>query len=123
MRIAILTPPKPKAAGTNIDKTFKEAVEIDAALHKLGHDTIAVTWLGANDKTRKAIDKADPDIVFNLVPEATVTAFLDSVRVPYSGAHTQALEVLNDKPLMKATLVEGDLPVSDASIEGRAFTV
>jgi D-alanine-D-alanine ligase-like ATP-grasp enzyme len=126
MRIAILTPPKPKAARTHIDK-FEEAEEIDAALHRLGHDTIAVTWLGANDKTRKALEKAGPDIVFNLASvgdgDRVVTAFLDTMRTPYTGAHTQALEALSDKLHVKTTLAEGDLPVADASLEGPTFSV
>ena len=120
MRIAILTPPKPKAARADIDNTFAEAEEIDAALHKLGHDTIGVTWSGASDKTRRVLDKANPDIVFNLIQGATeeahlVTAFLDATRIPYTGAHTHALEALSDKPRMKATLAEGGLPVAETS--------
>lgn len=128
MRIAILTPPKPKAGRADIDNTFEQAEEIDAALHKLGHDTVAVTWLGAGDRTRKAIAKARPDIVFNLVediPEGAgkihlVTALLDTLRLPYTGTHTEALEALGDKPRMKATLVEGGLPVAPNLGEGDA---
>ena len=120
MRIAILTPPKPKAARADIDNTFEQAEEIDAALHKLGHETVAATWFGANDKTRKALDKAHPVMVFKLVEDVAegadkvhlVGALLDTMRLPYTGAHTQALEALGDKPRMKATLVEGGLPVA-----------
>lgn len=128
MRTAILTPPKPRAGRADTAGTVQQAEEIDAALHKLGHDTVALTWSGANDKTRKAIAKANPDIVFNLVPDETdklqlVAAFLDTTRIHYTGAHAQALEALSDKPRMKATLIEGGLPVAAASSEGRAFSV
>ncbi|HET7717560.1 MAG TPA: hypothetical protein VFK86_18205 [Bauldia sp.] len=124
MRIAILTPPRTRAVPADIE----EVQEIDAALHRLGHETVAATWFGANDRTRKALDKANADIVFNLVhkgedPAHIVTAFLDAIRVPYTGAHTQALEALADEPRMKATLAEGDLPVAEAPAEGRVFRV
>jgi D-alanine-D-alanine ligase len=88
---------------------IKSECDILEALAKLGHETMP---LGVRDTVvpiRRAIEKWEPDIVFNLLDEFQgeaiydqhVVAYLELLRVPYTGNNPRGLVLARDKALSK----------------------
>lgn len=120
MRVLVLfdlaraTPPdqqfSAKALRTEEDKPTEADVLL--ALRRLGHD---VETLAVYDNVRDVINRIDtfkPNVVFNLCEsfyderahEANVPALLELMRVPYTGAGSDALLLCKDKALAKKLL-------------------
>ena len=90
----------------------KTEYDVVAGLAGLGHD---VRQLGIYDELRpirEAISDFDPEIVFNLVEEfqgeaiydQNVVAYLELLRVPYTGCNPRGLVIARDKALSKKLL-------------------
>ena len=88
----------------------KSEVCVRAALKALGHD---VTLLAVHDEladVRRAVEEGKPDIVFNLLEEFQgsvlfdqhVVAFLELLRMKYTGCGPRGLVLARDKALSKA---------------------
>ena len=88
---------------------IKTESDILEALGKLGHET---RMLGVRDEMlpiRQAVEEWSPDIVFNLLDEFQgeaiydqhVVAFLELLRVPYTGNNPRGLVLARDKALSK----------------------
>lgn len=120
MRVAVLTPPRGKTPRPDLADTFVQGEQVTAILAARGHEVRPATYGPDMGATEKDLRRLAPDLVFNLVediPEGPdklhlVTALLEDLDLSYTGAGTAALEALGDKPRMKATLVDGGLPVA-----------
>lgn len=117
MRVLVLTSPAGAAGRPDTDDTFVQAEEIAARLQELGHETLTMPYARGHD-IGTFIEFA-PHLVFNLVedlPEGpdqlhTVTGILDQRDIAYTGAATEPLRLLGNKPVMKARLRAAGLPV------------
>ncbi len=117
MRVLVLTSAVEAARRPDTDDTFIQAEEIAARLHELGHETLTVPY--AHQHEFAAIRDFGPHLIFNLVEDLpdgpdelhTVTRSLDLRDIPYTGAATESLRVLGNKPVMKARLRAAGLPV------------
>ena len=88
---------------------FKTELDTTDTLLDMGHE---VQNLGVRDELhpiRKSVDEWKPDIVFNLMEEfqgeavydQNVVAYLELLRVPYTGCGTRGLVLARDKALSK----------------------
>lgn len=93
---------------TEIDR-FKTEYDVVGALEELGHE---VRPLGVKEELRPirtAIEEWQPDIAFNLLEEFRgeahfdqhVVAYLELMRVPYTGCNPRGLVISRDKALTK----------------------
>ena len=90
----------------------KTEYDVVAGLAGIGHD---VRQLGISDELRpirEAISDFDPEIVFNLVEEfqgeaiydQNVVAYLELLRIPYTGCNPRGMVIARDKALSKKLL-------------------
>ena len=88
---------------------IKTESDILGALAKLGHETKALGVRDAVLPIRRAVEDWQPDIVFNLLDEFQgeaiydqhVVAYLELLRVPYTGNNPRGLVLARDKALSK----------------------
>jgi D-alanine-D-alanine ligase len=88
---------------------IKTESDILGALRKLGHETRTLGVRDAVHPIRQAVEEWAPDIVFNLLDEFQgeaiydqhVVAFLELLRVPYTGNNPRGLVLARDKALSK----------------------
>jgi len=103
------TPRKRKGKTTRKKKPVKhDREEIFAALEKLGHEP-AYHVLDGRPQTLFSLNKCGADLIFNLTEsyagddtkEMQVTAFLDLLDIPYTGAGPHATILAQDKSIAK----------------------
>lgn len=88
---------------------IKAESDILEALESLGHETRKLGVRDAVRPIRQAVEEWKPDIVFNLLDEFQgeaiydqhVVAFLELLRVPYTGNNPRGLVLARDKALSK----------------------
>lgn len=88
---------------------IKTESDILGALADLGHEAKALGVRDAVVPIRRAIDEWEPDIVFNLLDEFQgeaiydqhVVAYLELLRIPYTGNNPRGLVLARDKALSK----------------------
>jgi D-alanine-D-alanine ligase len=88
---------------------IKTESDILGALRDLGHETRILGVRDAVGPIREAVEEWRPDIVFNLLDEFQgeaiydqhVVAFLELLRVPYTGNNPRGLVLARDKALSK----------------------
>ena len=88
---------------------IKTESDILGALAALGHEAKALGVRDALGAIRRAIEEWEPDIVFNLLDEFQgeaiydqhVVAYLELLRVPYTGNNPRGLVLARDKALSK----------------------
>ncbi len=88
---------------------IKTESDILLALRELGHEARALGVRDAVLPIRQAVEEWHPDIVFNLLDEFQgeaiydqhVVAFLELLRVPYTGNNPRGLVLARDKALSK----------------------
>ncbi len=119
LRILLLTDPRnlppDDIASLPADEAHRYRTEWDVirTLRAIGHE---VHPLGVYDELRpirQAIDDFHPDIVFNLLEDFAsntlhgynVAAFLELLRVPYTGCNPRGLFVSGEKSLAKKVLI------------------
>lgn len=105
-----LVPPEDvsELSETEFDRIKTES-DILTALRALGHEARALGVRDAVLPIRHAIEEWEPDIVFNLLDEFQgeaiydqhVVAFLELLRVPYTGNNPRGLVLARDKALSK----------------------
>ncbi len=97
----------------------KTESDIRQALADLGHETKCLGVRDAVSPIRNAIEEWQPDIVFNLLDEFQgeaiydqhVVAFLELLRVPYTGNNPRGLVLARDKALSKKVAMYHRIPV------------
>ncbi len=93
---------------------------VSEALEKLGYITTSIPFSIKISKAGKAIKACNPQVVFNLVESINnngsllyfAPAYLDTLSVPYTGAHTEAMFVTTNKTLAKKILAAAGLPTA-----------
>ncbi|MBI4579127.1 MAG: D-alanine--D-alanine ligase [Planctomycetes bacterium] len=118
MKIAILHDElSPDARPDELD-TLVQANAVTHALRELGHRAVRVGCTLNLKRTAETLRELRPDCVFNLVESIAgdgrlihlLPALLDSLRLPYTGAGTDAMFLTSNKILCKQVLAAADLP-------------
>ncbi len=116
-----LVPPEDVASLSESEfDRIKTESDILSALRDLGHETRTLGVRDSVQPIRQAIEDWNPDIVFNLLDEFQgeaiydqhVVAFLELLRVPYTGNNPRGLVLARDKALSK----KSSMGISKASI-------
>ena len=103
---------------------FKTEIDVIGTLRKIGHDVKA---LGVQDELtpiREEIETWKPDIVFNLLEEfhgeplfdQNVAAFLELMKVPYTGCNPRGLVLARGKDLSKTLVHYHRIPVPQFAV-------
>ena len=100
---------------------FAQAGEVEAALSKLGYTTSRLPFSLDLRAVRTELRDREPDLVVNLVEAVAglgrllhlAPALLDTLRIPYTGAPTEALFLTTNKLLAKRLLRLQGLPTPD----------
>jgi len=109
---------------------IKSEIDVTEALRLLGHE---VHELGVHDELRPlraALEERQPELVFNLLEEFQdqvvfdqhVVAFLELMRVPYTGCNPRGLTLARDKALSKLVVAHHRVHVPRFEVfrQGRA---
>ena len=117
-----LMPPEKAPEGVDLATAeWKTEYDIVTTLREAGHE---VRPLGLRDDLsviHEAIDEWKPQIVFNLLEEfagnavydQNVVAYLELLRIPYTGCNPRGLMLARDKILTKKVLAYHDIPSPD----------
>ena len=100
---------------------WKTEHDVVTALRKLGHDARPLGVRSDLGVIRKAVEEWRPHIAFNLLEEfdglavydQNVVAYLELLRVPYTGCNPRGLILSRDKALTKKILVYHRVPCPD----------
>ena len=95
-----------------------QAQALQEALSQLGHESIAVPCTLNLAGVKQRLAELQPDLVFNLVEALdgtgrlihVVPAFLDGLRIPYTGSCAEVIHLTSHKVLAKQRLVAFGLP-------------
>jgi len=124
-------PEKPDQSSDLHDEAWKAEFHILKTLRSMGHEVLG---LGVRDELRpirEAIGSFRPDIVFNLLDEfggegifdQHVVAYLELLRVPYTGCNPRGMTLARDKALTKKILAYHRIPYPDFAVFTRGQKV
>lgn len=105
----------------------EEAAAVAQACRELGHTPTPVRVEGSPAALLGALERARPDLVFNLCEsvagqaslEAAVAWLLEWSGLPYTGSGPVALTLALDKPMAKALLAARGVPVARGCVLAR----
>ncbi len=116
----------PESAGKQKVATAEWKTEYDVAhaLRGLGHEVQVLGIGGDLAPLRNAIHEWKPHIAFNLVEafddvsiwDANVVAYLELLKVPYTGCNSRGLVLARDKALAKKVLSYHRMPLADFAV-------
>ena len=125
-----MVPPKDTAGFDLATVSWKTEFDVTSTLIEMGHD---VQQLGVKDELagiRQAINEGNPHIAFNLLEafhevgsfDQNLVAYLELLRMPYTGCNPRGLLLSRDKALSKKLLAYHRIPVPDFAVNriGRA---
>lgn len=126
-----LVPPEAAPEGALPGAEWKTEYDVVHTLRKLGHE---VRPLGVGSDLgviRAAIEEMKPHVAFNLlegfddVPiwDQNVVAYLELLKVPYTGCNARGLMLSRDKAIAKKLLSYHRIPVADFTVFPRGRTV
>lgn len=121
MHAVVLHDDLPAGARADEVDVFAQAAEFEAALAALGYRTSRLAFTLDLGAVRAALGARAPALVVNLVEAVAglgrlqhlAPALLDTLRLPYTGAPTEALFLTTNKLLTKRTLRLQGLPTPD----------
>lgn len=120
-----LVPPDTlEGASEKAREEWRTEYDVCAALHALGHEVLK---LGIKDEIlpiRQALAEWKPDIAFNLLEEFAeqalwdqhVVAYLEMLRLPYTGCNPRGLMLSRDKSLCKKVLLYHHIRVPEFAV-------
>ena len=103
---------------------WKTEYDVVHALRALGHEVQVLGIGGDLGPLRSAIADWKPQIAFNLVEafddvsiwDANVVAYLELMKVPYTGCNSRGLVLARDKALAKKVLSYHRMPLADFAV-------
>jgi len=103
---------------------WKMEYDVKVTLEAMGHDVHPVGIYGDLSVLRKALEKIQPDIVFNMMEEFNgqplfdqhLVSYLELNRVRYTGCNPRGLTLAHDKALSKQILAHHRIPVPGFSV-------
>jgi D-alanine-D-alanine ligase len=117
-KIAILHQAVSSTASKDEEDTLEQVAVVRKALRTLGHRIVEIPVTLDLAKARNDLASAAPSIVFNLVESLEgrgefihfATGLLDSMRIPYTGASSEALFLTSHKLIAKAMMLASRIP-------------
>ena len=118
MKVVILHNKVSRGAGKDEEDTLVQVDAVSEALSELGHFPVALAFSIDVAAAMEALEAVRPDLVFNLVESVEGTgrliylapALLDHMRIPYTGANTEAVFLTSNKLVAKDCLMRCGLP-------------
>jgi D-alanine-D-alanine ligase len=126
-----LVPPDRSVAKEVAGAPWRTEFDVVHTLKQTGHD-VQVIGVGSElGVIRKAIQEFKPDVAFNLLEgfaevatwDQNVVAYLELLRIPYTGCNSRGLLLSRDKALAKKILAYHRIPVTDFVVIPRGATV
>ena len=119
-----MVPPRDTSGHDLATVSWKTEYDVLSTLADLGHD---VQQLGVKDELtgiRQAITEGNPHIAFNLLEafhevvsfDQNLVAYLELLRMPYTGCNPRGLLLSRDKALSKKLLAYHRIPVPDFAV-------
>jgi len=126
-----LVPPDDPAGHDVRNAPWKMEFDVVHTLREEGHEVVAAGVGSELGVIRRAIQEMKPDIAFNLLEafadiatwDQNVVAYLELMRVPYSGCNSRGLLLARDKSLAKKILSYHRIPVPDFVVVPRGRAV
>jgi D-alanine-D-alanine ligase len=126
-----LVPPDDGKGKDVVNAPWKMEFDVVQTLREEGHEVLAVGVGSELGVIRRAIQEMKPDIAFNLLEsfaevatwDQNVVAYLELMRVAYTGCNSRGLLLARDKSLTKKILAYHRVPVPDFVVvpRGRAI--
>ncbi|MBN2559387.1 MAG: ATP-grasp domain-containing protein [Phycisphaerae bacterium] len=121
MHAVVLHDDLPASARADEVDVFAQASEVETALSAMGYRTSRLSFSLDLGAVRTELRAREPDLVFNLVEAVAglgrllhlAPALLDTLRIPYTGAPTEAMFLTTNKLLAKRLLRLQGLPTPD----------
>jgi len=119
-----LVPPDIASAKQAQNAEWKTEYDVVRALRNLGHD-VRVQGIGSDlGVLRVALQEFEPQVAFNLVEafddvsiwDANVVAYLELMKVPYTGCNSRGLVLSRDKAIAKKVLSYHRMPLADFAV-------
>lgn len=119
-----LVPPVDAKAADAEAAEWRTEYDVVSTLKALGHEVLPLGVGGDLGPIRKALEEFEPHIVFNLLEafdevatwDQNVVAFLELMKVPYTGCNSRGLLLARDKALAKRLLSYHRIPVMDFAV-------
>ena len=126
LHVVILVPELREVAADDDLATLSTGHEVEKHYAALGHTTAIEHFEFDPETFKKVMEKAKPDCVFNLVESVYARSrltnlppiYLEELRLPYTGADSQAMFTTNDKVLAKNILRMLDVPSPELFVPG-----
>ena len=126
-----LVPPDTAGKQQAASAEWKTEYDVVKALRGLGHEVQVLGIGGDLGPLRNAIQDWKPQIAFNLVEafddvsiwDANVVAYLELLKVPYTGCNSRGLVLSRDKALAKKVLSYHRMPLADFAVVPRGRIV
>ncbi len=119
-----LVPPDAAGDADLAAAPWKTEFDVVSTLRELGHEVRALGVRSDLRVVREAIEEWQPHIAFNLLEEfdgvatydQNVVAYLELLRVPYTGCNPRGLMLSRDKALSKKILAYHRIPCPDFAV-------
>jgi D-alanine-D-alanine ligase len=126
-----LVPPDDGKGHDVANAPWKMEFDVVHTLREEGHEVLPVGVGSDLGVIRKAIQEFRPDIAFNLLEsfadvatwDQNVVAYLELMRLPYTGCNSRGLILAREKSLAKKILTYHRVPVPDFVVVPRGRTV
>lgn len=118
MKIAVIHQEVAAGAGRDEQDVLTQVAFVSRGLAALGHEPVAVPASLNLEAVARALAEMQPAIAFNLVETLAgkgnlihmVPSLLDALKIPYTGAGTEAMFLTSNKLLAKQWLAAAGLP-------------
>jgi D-alanine-D-alanine ligase len=119
-----LVPPETAGEAEAAAAEWRTEYDVISTLRSLGHEVLPLGVGGELGPIRKALEEFKPHIVFNLLEafdevaswDHNVVAFLELMRVPYTGCNSRGLLLARYKALAKKLFSYHRIPVTDFAV-------
>jgi D-alanine-D-alanine ligase len=119
-----LVPPESADPETAAQAEWRTEYDVASALRGLGHEVQVLGIGGDLTPLRSAIQDWKPHVTFNLLEafddvsiwDANVVAYLELLKVRYTGSNSRGLLLARDKALAKKVLSYHRLPIADFAV-------
>ncbi len=119
-----LVPPENAGEAEAATAEWRTEYDVVSTLRALGHEVLPLGVGGDLGPIRKALEEFKPHIVFNLLEafdevaswDHNVVAFLELMKVPYTGCNSRGLLLARDKALAKKLFSYHRIPVTDFAV-------
>jgi D-alanine-D-alanine ligase len=119
-----LVPPDSATEDQAREAEWKTEYDVVMTLRAAGHEVLPLGVGGDLTPIRKAVEEFKPHVAFNLLEafddvvtwDQNVVAYLELLKVPYTGCNARGLFLARDKAITKKLLTYHRVPVADFAV-------